>query len=82
MRRLGLVDRAGRDFARLDAGERALLQAYSAGVNAGTRSFGTLPPEFALLGHAPEPWHAEHSLLLARLLIFHLRHELGHGAAA
>ena len=70
MRRLGLADRAGRDLARLDGGDRAVLEAYARGVNAGTRSFSTLPPEFALLGSAPEPWHAEHSLLLARLLIF------------
>ncbi|MDP6605688.1 MAG: penicillin acylase family protein, partial [Dehalococcoidia bacterium] len=28
------------------------------------------PPEFALIGAAPEPWHPEHTLLLGRLLVF------------
>jgi len=70
MRRLGLADRAGRDYAAAADSERALLQAYARGVNAGIRSLVALPPEYAVLGSVPEPWHPEHSLLLGRLVLF------------
>ena len=70
MRRLGLADRAGRDLARTSDEDRDLLLAYARGVNEGVRSLRALPPEFALLGGAPEPWHPEHSLLVGRLLLF------------
>jgi penicillin amidase len=70
MRRLGLVDRAARDLAGATAEERALLQAYARGVNAGVRSLPALPPEFALLDTTPEPWHPEHSMLIGRMVLF------------
>ena len=70
MRRLGLADRASRDLARTSDGDRDLLLAYARGVNEGMRSLRPLPPEFALLGGAPQPWHPEHSLLVGRLLLF------------
>ena len=70
MRRLGLADRAGGDLARADDDDRPLLEAYARGVNAGVRSLRALPPEYALLGEAPAPWRAEHSLLIGRLMLF------------
>ena len=70
MRRLGLADRAGRDFAQLAERDRVLLEAYASGVNAGVRSLPALPPEYAVTGVPPRPWHPEHSLLLGRLLLF------------
>ena len=70
MRRLGLVDRAARDVASAAPEERALLQAYARGVNAGVRSLRALPPEFALLGVTPEPWHPEQTMLIGRLVLF------------
>ena len=70
MRRLGLADRAARDYARADEEERVLLRAYAHGVNAGIRSLRALPPEFAVLGESPEPWHPEHTLLVGRMLLF------------
>lgn len=70
MRRLGLADRAGRDYAHLGADERALLDAYARGVNAAVASLEVLPPEYALIGLAPEPWHPEHTLALARFVLF------------
>ena len=70
MRRLGLADRAGRDFAILGNEDRDLLVAYAAGVNAGIQTLPALPPEYAVLGVAPEPWHPEHSLLVARMILF------------
>lgn len=70
MRRIGFADRAARDLPALDAGDRELLIAYAAGVNAGVRSLRALPPEYELVGITPEPWHPEHSLLLGRFLMF------------
>lgn len=70
MRCLGLADRAGRDYAGLGAGERTLLDAYARGVNAGIEATRALPPEYALLEAPPEPWHPEHTLAVARLVLF------------
>ena len=70
MRRLGLAERAAGDLARAGEEERLLLEAYARGVNEGVRSLRALPPEFAVLGDAPEPWRPEHSLLLGRMLSF------------
>ncbi|MEE8337670.1 MAG: penicillin acylase family protein [Dehalococcoidia bacterium] len=70
MRRLGLADRAADDLRRAGDHERRLLEAHARGVNAAVLSLPALPPEFAVLGEAPEPWHPEHSLLLGRLLVF------------
>ena len=70
LRRLGLADRAARDYTRLGEGERELLDAYARGVNAGIAATKVLPPEYALLDAPPEPWHAEHTLVLARLVLF------------
>lgn len=56
MRRLGLARSAQRDFERLGAGAREMLEAYAAGVNARLAGGAPLAPEFALAGVAPEPW--------------------------
>lgn len=70
MRRLGLVDIAGRDLAATGDEERELLAAYARGVNEAIRTLPALPPEYAFLGIAPEPWHPEHSMLLGRFVLF------------
>lgn len=70
MRRLGLADRAARDYARLDDDARALLDAYARGVNVGIEATSALPPEYALLDAPPAAWHPEHTLALARLVLF------------
>lgn len=69
-RRLGLVDRAGRDLRAMAEAERALLVAYAEGFNAGVRSLPALPPEYALLGSTPEPWDPLHCLLIGRFVMF------------
>ncbi len=56
--------RAREARAALDAGERALLEAYADGVNAGAASLGARPFEYLLLGQSPAPWRAEDSLLV------------------
>jgi penicillin amidase len=69
MRRLGLAHLARRDLESARPGDRALLEAYAAGVNAGIATLHALPPEFALLG-APEPWLPSDSMLVGRMVTF------------
>ena len=69
------VDRAQRIFqfqraaeiivARLPAEQRAVLTAYTAGINAHLENAPEVPPEFRLLHYRPEPWRPEDSLLVA-----------------
>lgn len=56
--------RAQATFARLPASERALLERYAAGVNAGVGALGARPFEYALSGAAQRPWRASDSLLV------------------
>ena len=56
--------RAGETLARLPAAERALLERYAQGVNAGLDALGARPFEYALTGAAPRPWSAADSLLV------------------
>ena len=56
--------RARDALAALDAGDRALLEAYAAGVNAGAAALGARPFEYLLLGQSPAAWRAEDSLLV------------------
>ena len=48
----------------LPARERAWLDAYVEGVNAGLADLGSRPPEYWLLRARPEPWTIEDSLLV------------------
>ena len=54
--------------AALDPGERALLEAYAGGVNAGIESLRARPFEYLLLGEAPEPWRAEDCILVVHAM--------------
>ena len=69
-RRLGLAELAQRDVDAASSLDRASLEAYAGGVNAGLSTLPALPPEFTLLGIRPEPWRAWHSTLVGRLLLF------------
>jgi penicillin amidase len=44
--------------------QRAVLEAYARGVNAGIASLGARPWEYWVLGQAPAPWRNEDSLLV------------------
>ena len=57
-------DAAQRVFAKADADERAPLEAYAAGVNAGLASLSKKPFEYLLLGVEPVPWKPEDSGLV------------------
>jgi len=59
-----LRSRAHAQFAALEPAQRALLEGYAAGVNAGLRDLGAVPPEYLLLRTRPTPWQPEDSLLV------------------
>lgn len=58
-----LRDLARQVVARLPADERALLDAYAAGVNDGLAALREPPFEYLVLGRQPEPWQPEDSIL-------------------
>ena len=46
------------------AEDRALIEAYAEGANAGLESLGTKPFEYFVLGAEPRPWTPEDSVLV------------------
>ncbi len=69
MRVLGLYRAAEAEIPFLSAAMNRALEAYAAGVNAFLKSRrGALPPEFLLLGFAPEPWRPADSLIWGKLM--------------
>ena len=63
-RRHGFRAIAQRALAGLPAEHRALLEAYTAGVNAGLAALTRTPWEYAVLRLDPRPWQPEDSLLV------------------
>jgi penicillin amidase len=60
----GWADLAERSFAALPAEDRALLEAYAAGVNAWLKSPQyRRPPEMRILHVSPEPWRASDAFM-------------------
>jgi penicillin amidase len=55
---------AQRAVLLLGARDRTILEAYTAGVNAGLQALDTPPFEYLLLRQAPAPWAQEDSLLV------------------
>jgi penicillin amidase len=51
-------------YAALDAGDRALLQAYADGVNAGLAQLRARPWQYMMLRTEPRPWQPVDSLLV------------------
>lgn len=78
------VDRETRSFrfravaraalAQAEAPERAVLEAYTRGVNAGLASLAARPWEYWILGVRPTPWRAEDSYLVAHAMWWELQH--------
>ena len=54
-----------RDYQALGADARAMVDAYTAGVNAYLRSHPA-PPEYGLVASAPEPWEGWHCIAAMR----------------
>lgn len=59
--------------SQLDARERALLDAYVAGVNAGLDALSSRPFEYWLLRATPKPWTAEDSILCIHTMYLQLQ---------
>lgn len=69
--------RAEARVAELPAADRALLTAYSAGVNAGLTALAAVPFEYLALRAEPQPWQAADSLLVIYAMYFDLQDETG-----
>jgi penicillin amidase len=69
--------RAERALAALAAPERALLQAYAEGVNAGLAALAVRPFEYLLLRQKPAPWLPQDSLLGVLSMYLDLQREGG-----
>ncbi len=68
MRTLGLYRHAAASVNAASPEFRAVLEAYSAGINAFLHSGGTLPIEFTVLGYRPDDWSPADSLVLGKVL--------------
>src|SRR5262245_29957275 len=55
------------------ARERAILEAYAEGVNAGLRALGSKPFEYVLLRAEPDPWKPEDSALVLLAMFLDLQ---------
>lgn len=68
-------DRAQAVLEQSPAADKAILDSYAAGVNAGLASLGARPFEHLLLGVEPQPWSAEDSLLVVYTMYTQLNDE-------
>lgn len=68
---------AGQVLEKLSPPERELLQAYTAGVNAGVAALGNTPWEYLVLRTTPRPWREEDSLLCVYAMWFDLQDSTG-----
>ncbi len=72
MRGWGIDESAEADAAAMDPETRALLEAYTAGVNAAAARH--LPLEHRLLGVTPEPWRPSDTFAVGRLTAWSVTH--------
>jgi len=66
-------DVARRVLEQAEPEQRAALEAYAAGVNAGLGALGARPFEYLVLARAPEPWRAEDSVLCLLAMFIQLQ---------
>ena len=71
--------RAAHVVAGLPADQRALLDAYAEGANAGLGALGARPFEYLALRQEPEPWRPEDSILAAYAMWLDLQFDGGFG---
>jgi penicillin amidase len=64
---------SGRVIAQINPAERALLDAYTAGVNAGLAALGKPPWEYLVLRTAPQAWRNEDTILCVYAMWFDLQ---------
>ncbi|HZM47287.1 MAG TPA: penicillin acylase family protein [Burkholderiales bacterium] len=63
---------AERTLNGLSANERALVAAYTDGVNEGLARLTVRPPEYLLLRASPQPWRPEDTVLAVHAMFFQL----------
>jgi penicillin amidase len=63
---------AARVLAAMKPSQRALLEAYAEGVNAGLQALGDKPFEYVLLRAEPRAWRPEDSILVVYAMYFEL----------
>lgn len=68
--------RAARVLAAASAADRALIEAYTEGVNAGLAALGAPPFEYQILGTPPARWRPEDSVLTVLAMYLVLQGEL------
>jgi penicillin G amidase len=66
---------ARENINRLNPDERALIEAYATGVNAGLTALAQVPPEYVFLRTPPEPWRPEDTGLVAFAMAMELSDE-------
>ena len=64
-------------LSEMSAGNRAILEAYTAGVNSGLNALGAPPFEYLLLRQTPQPWRVEDSLLVVLAMFITLQDDDG-----
>jgi penicillin amidase len=64
---------AERNFAEANDASRALLVAYSAGVNSGLTALGAVPPEYLALQTEPQPWLPQDTTLVVLSMYMELQ---------
>ena len=72
LRALGVRRAAQAQWANASETSRAVLTAYTAGVNAARREVKARPPEFLILGVEPAPWDPVDSLAWATMMAWDL----------
>jgi len=65
--------RAEVEWASMTSADRAVLQAYADGINAGLGALRAAPFEYALLRSAPEPWRPQDSVLVTYAMYLDLQ---------
>lgn len=69
--------RAQRGFEELSGREKALIEAYAQGVNAGLASLGTKPPEYVLTLSTPKAWKPVDTILCGYAMYLNLQDSIG-----
>ena len=83
IRTLGLYREAESSFSALSPWAQRRLQAYADGVNVFLESHrNALPPEFLIVGDAPEPWKPANSLVWGKLMALQLSNNYAFEVAA
>ncbi len=65
--------RAGAALAALPEAERAVIERYVAGVNAGLGALAARPFEYGVLRQTPRPWRGEDTMLVTWAMYFDLQ---------